>query len=296
MGVTKAKEELQTFRFRMVMKPQILPTDVIPIVNNAWACSFARTSRRRQALAERGWNPCNRSLLFHKDVLATKTKMDAEQPSAQQPLRSNDLMAELTLASAKVVATTDLNLDEGYVADVVDVLNSGWDNDLARHRSLERKRESDKSLLDLDKAKKLTAGKLVKFRQHRLDKTVTQHQLEYVRHQENEQERLARKRRAEEDKLIAKAANCRSLPECNWQVKHYKAMCSYKKHKKDTALGKNLDELRVQWHQRKVRPSPTFKRKAILPTAIAGRPHMPPEVIPRALLEPFSVDSIVASK
>jgi hypothetical protein len=48
---------------------------------------------------------------------------------------------------------------------------------------------------------------------------------------------MARKRRAEEDKLIAKVANCRSLPECEWQVKHYKAMCSYKK---DPALGKNL--------------------------------------------------------
>jgi hypothetical protein len=152
MGVTKAKEELQTFRFRMMMKPQFRPTDVIPIANKAWACSFARTSRGKKALAERGWNPCNRSILCHKDVLATKTKMDAEQPAAQQPPRSNDLMAELTLASAQVVATTDLNLDEGYVADVVDVLNSGRDNDLARRRSLERKRGSDKSLLDFDKA------------------------------------------------------------------------------------------------------------------------------------------------
>jgi hypothetical protein len=33
MGVTKATEELQTFRFRKMMKPQFLPTDVIPIVN-----------------------------------------------------------------------------------------------------------------------------------------------------------------------------------------------------------------------------------------------------------------------
>jgi hypothetical protein len=37
IGVTKAKEELQTFRFRMMMKPQFRPTDVIPIVNKAWA-------------------------------------------------------------------------------------------------------------------------------------------------------------------------------------------------------------------------------------------------------------------
>jgi hypothetical protein len=54
MGVTKAKEELQTFRFRKIMKPQFLPTDVIPIVNKAWECSFARNSRGKKALAERG--------------------------------------------------------------------------------------------------------------------------------------------------------------------------------------------------------------------------------------------------
>jgi hypothetical protein len=47
MGVTKAKEEPQTFRLRTITKPQFLPSDVIPIVKKALACSFARTSHEK---------------------------------------------------------------------------------------------------------------------------------------------------------------------------------------------------------------------------------------------------------
>jgi hypothetical protein len=100
----------------------------------------------KKALAERGWNPDNRALPCHKDMHATKNQLDNQQPAVQQSTSSNDTMAKLTLASSKVVATTELNLDEGYVADVVDVLNCGRDNELARFRSLERQREKLKSL------------------------------------------------------------------------------------------------------------------------------------------------------
>jgi hypothetical protein len=44
--------------------PQVFkPTDIVPIVNYAWNSSFAKKESNRNAIFERGWNPCNYNLL-----------------------------------------------------------------------------------------------------------------------------------------------------------------------------------------------------------------------------------------
>jgi hypothetical protein len=51
--------------------------------------------------------------------LPPKTRWIRSSQLRNNPPNSNDFMAELTLASAKVVATTDLNLNEEYAVDVL---------------------------------------------------------------------------------------------------------------------------------------------------------------------------------
>lgn len=67
MVVTKAKEEL--LKIKEKMPPLSFgPTDIIPIVNKAWAVSFGNSKNGKKALAKRGWNPLIMALLKNRDV------------------------------------------------------------------------------------------------------------------------------------------------------------------------------------------------------------------------------------
>jgi hypothetical protein len=50
------------------MELEILPTDIIPIVNYAWNGSFDNVETNKKAILERGWFPLNRMLLLHSDI------------------------------------------------------------------------------------------------------------------------------------------------------------------------------------------------------------------------------------
>ena len=56
--------------------PNLINTDIVPLVNKAWNASFVRIDKNRNAIAERGWGPCNRNLLLYKEILNTMTKED----------------------------------------------------------------------------------------------------------------------------------------------------------------------------------------------------------------------------
>ena len=50
---------------------EILPTDIIPLVNASWSQSFARVKSNQKAIAQRGWNPLNRNLLMLPEIRKT---------------------------------------------------------------------------------------------------------------------------------------------------------------------------------------------------------------------------------
>lgn len=278
IGLTKAKSEIMRAKQARQMKPTFLPTDIIPIVNKAWSVSFGNKSNGSKALAERGWNPCNRALLKHKDVLDTKIRLDesAENVAPQDGNEStvaatrhsgnsDDPLTELSIASAAAASQNSLNLNNGKIADVLDILASERNNVEARRRALDRRLKSKASIASFDKTKKLTAGKLVAIGRHRLNGDVTRHQVEYVRIKvELEKQRVDRKRKAEQD-ILTKVAEARSIPESEWKAKHFKTMCAYKKTKTDPALAKKIDGLKIQWEERRHRLSPTYEQLILEP-------------------------------
>jgi hypothetical protein len=48
--------------------------DVIYLVAQAWADSFARIAHNQNAIAERGWTPLTYNCLLHPEILATKSE------------------------------------------------------------------------------------------------------------------------------------------------------------------------------------------------------------------------------
>jgi hypothetical protein len=59
------------FRHEKQMGIELIPTDIIPIVNYAWSGSFDNVETNIKAILERGWFPLNRVLLLHPDIRKT---------------------------------------------------------------------------------------------------------------------------------------------------------------------------------------------------------------------------------
>jgi hypothetical protein len=70
------KERILITRSVSQMGLEIIPTDIIPIVNFAWSGSFDNTVTNIKAILERGWFPLNRMLLLHLEIRKTTTGKD----------------------------------------------------------------------------------------------------------------------------------------------------------------------------------------------------------------------------
>jgi hypothetical protein len=66
--ITMIKQKLLDFRFNKMMGIELIPSDIIPIVNFAWEGSFESKENNKKAIFERGWNPLNRMLLLHPEL------------------------------------------------------------------------------------------------------------------------------------------------------------------------------------------------------------------------------------
>jgi hypothetical protein len=61
------------------MGQEIIPSDIIPIVNYAWSGSFDNVETNIKAILERGWFPLNRMSLLHPEIRKTMTEKDIEE-------------------------------------------------------------------------------------------------------------------------------------------------------------------------------------------------------------------------
>ena len=85
MALARAKERLIAKKRSKFMKLTIDYTDVIPIVNYAWAHSFGRVTSNMKAIRDRGWNPLNRNLLLEPKLRSTMTEGDKQSEAAIIP-------------------------------------------------------------------------------------------------------------------------------------------------------------------------------------------------------------------
>lgn len=59
-------------------KPELVPTDIIPMVNFAWNQSFVRVEKNLKAIEARGWGPLNYALLNDSQIQATMTDVESK--------------------------------------------------------------------------------------------------------------------------------------------------------------------------------------------------------------------------
>jgi hypothetical protein len=91
---TKKKIMLRTRISQMISDVEILPSDIIVIVNHAWNASFADVPGNIAAVLERGWNPLNKNLLLLEELRKTMTDYDREWEKKVSCILVKDLKSE----------------------------------------------------------------------------------------------------------------------------------------------------------------------------------------------------------
>ena len=60
----------------MIGGVELLPNDIIPLINKSRVNSFAEVESNKKSIAERGWFPYNRNILMHKQLCDTMNTKD----------------------------------------------------------------------------------------------------------------------------------------------------------------------------------------------------------------------------
>ena len=131
---------------------------MIPLLNRAWAASFARIDSNRRANANRGWFPANRVLLDHPEI--EKMENVGENGNSENVQETGETVPN----------PSSLNLHTGTSGRVFDSLLQLY----ARNGGSERRKKEldngDGISASLKSGKKITAGLLMKYGVSNLNK------------------------------------------------------------------------------------------------------------------------------
>ena len=62
----------------MIGEMELLPTDIITIINKYWEISSSEVESNKKAISEHGWFPYNQNLLIYQQLHDTITMKDIE--------------------------------------------------------------------------------------------------------------------------------------------------------------------------------------------------------------------------
>ena len=87
------------------------PTNIIPLINRVFHNSYGSINSNLRAMSDRGWNPPNRKLLEHKELIDDSSPVIEEARTDSTP----DIAAQSTSNRS-----FNLNIHEGMVATILD--------------------------------------------------------------------------------------------------------------------------------------------------------------------------------
>ena len=269
MALGEYKEKLIAMKEKHELPLTISPHKIIPMVNHAWAHSFARCIQNKKAIADRGWNPLNRVLLTDDSIRRTMTEQELSletleyhiPPSSTEivpyapPLPAIVPYTSTTITAPPPDAVEPLNFSQGKAASVLDTLVQHNDLMEARQR-MKVRRDNGKNLKEqLMEGERITAGRCFKAGTVRLGQTV----FECVRENKLKQMAIAREKADKADAQMKKkreaATAVRALGKPNSALTSHqlRALLAPLKRKTDKALPSRHAELLTrltEWERR----------------------------------------------
>jgi len=255
MALTRLKQKLVTQKNDHNLPYEINKTDVVKLVKDAWAVSFARVNTNKKAVMQRGWGPkaLNYNVLLHEEIAPSNPDRN---PPASVIRKTN-------------VAADELNLSAGLAGSLIDriVIEKNKETRGTTAAEMRQKRhETAKRSLE-NHEKRCSAGLIAAAGKFSLNEDV----LAYVRQtKEQEQEKIHQQQLRKKDiydTLQAKVSAIRekNLPPEKWSVADLNTMLQWYKNNSDTAMPtKKVDKL-ARYYQICMRGEPTPPILPLLP-------------------------------
>jgi hypothetical protein len=150
MEWTRVKEWMMVWKSVNCLPCVIGPTDIIPLINRVFHKSYGSINSNLRAMSDRGWNPPNRKLLEHRELI------DDSSPVITEAL--TNLTADIAAQSTSD-RSFNLNIHEGMAATILDrMIAERARSSQAKIAADERKRRGELIIQNLKEAKKLTSG------------------------------------------------------------------------------------------------------------------------------------------
>jgi hypothetical protein len=261
---------------------QLLPTDIIPIVNVANAKSFANVKTNKHAIATRGWFPYNRNLLLHPDIRAsmTETQKKEEYDSGMYPsirlasekiddlrpsMMSRDEMQNLRnlppLSPSSSISSIrsdqiDLNFNGNLARSLLKTLVRAHDLQEVRKEIMASKTEEIERKDRIKKMERFTAANLITSGgTHTLGVEL----LDEVKHRQAERKQEHDWKKQKQNTAYLKLCSDADaiLSKCNdpskWNVDQIKAVLKPLKRKSDAGMPATRKDLVKRWNDWRVR-------------------------------------------
>jgi hypothetical protein len=251
------KREMVTFKRDRGLPMVIGPEDIIPTLNRCFHHSYGRPRVNRNATSDRGWTPLNRKLQSHPEL------MDPDDAPERTPI--NHFEAQVS-TDGSTSTISDLNLDGGYSADVLDRIIQQRMKTGGIERRQQRLQEGSRARKSLEEAKRVTSGILVGNGIHSLNDNRLLEKVQQREKEDLDKERDdAKKKRAG---LLSRIRKVQTIREekgqgtgaevfLTWSARQCRDYLQYKRRDEDAAMPKTVGPLRVRCDEVRGRTSPT---------------------------------------
>jgi hypothetical protein len=243
-ALTKAKRELITFRTGSTSK--FVQTDIVPLVRKAWYASFARAEKAKKAITKRGWNPLNYVLLDH-DKLQSSLLIATSDRFQNTP---HDCDVSTTI---KTTGTAFNNYLNQFILD--EAKKEGRKRKLEALRQDAETRDNNFSALTDYTAIAASSGGIAKHNIYEIGEGLLTKVQEKEDIAEQKKQRISLTKEARNQKnserfqrAFTKYASGKSLTR-----EDFISLINKTKLPNDTATGKSIKELSLQWNERKYR-------------------------------------------
>jgi len=277
MYCSEYKTKLTSKKIEMgIFKLNLQRTDIIPIVNYAWARSFARIGSNIHARQARGWGPLNKVLLSHPDILCTKPKsLSSECDQVQTNIISNDTTVALSVCSTTSLSDSldsqtnkirkkgfdvkDINITDGFAGETLCTILRKLQRDHQTMENLDKTRKNGTDFVEsMKNVRRWTAGVIFDHNKCYLDEEVLEVATSHIKKKEKEYWNKVRKHYNEYHKKkddYEKAFNeyNKQNSHNNLPIKLLKPLCNWKKRKGDKKMPTKQNELLSRWEETKDR-------------------------------------------
>lgn len=252
MAATEKKRKI--YEWKHPRGQTLNKTDIVPIVNYAFARSFGLVDRCKRAIASRGWNPLNYALLCNEDL---KKIFEAKEMAHNRAVAAATTNTDQTVDSS----AERPNLDTGSGRTYLDkILREQYRSEGKRQQMQRAREEEDKETSAVARIHEITKGKATSGSQMAqanlvLHDGLLQKALHDKETKDAEEARLAEGRTAKRIKKLEELNEAINRHRSGKKLRGQELTILLKHVHRDTdaKLPTKVDELKPLWEERKGR-------------------------------------------